>query len=71
MFYSVFNGTLREKELVLCLKTEFSDRLGGDVLTSGKGNDRIIQGFAKIILILKYYNECKNENGHRFKGVWL
>lgn len=44
---------------------------GGDVLTSGKGNDRIIQGFAKIILILKYYNECKNENGHRFKGVWL
>jgi len=29
VFYSVFNGTLREKELVLCLKTEFSDRLGG------------------------------------------
>ena len=23
---------------------------GGCVLTSGKGNDRIIQGFAKIIL---------------------
>ena len=44
---------------------------GGCVLTSGKGNDRIIQGFAKIILILKHYNECKNENGHRFRGVWL
>ena len=29
MFYSVFNGTLREKELVVCLKTEFSDRLRG------------------------------------------
>ena len=44
---------------------------GGCVLTSGKGNDRIIQGFTKIILILKHYNECKNENGHRFRGVWL
>ena len=44
---------------------------GGCVLTSGKGNDKIIQGFAKIILILKHYNECKNENGHRFRGVWL
>lgn len=44
---------------------------GGCVLTSGKGNDRIMQGFAKIILILKHYNECKNENGHRFRGVWL
>ena len=44
---------------------------GGGVLTSGKGNDTIIQGFAKIVLILKYYNECKNENNHRFRGVWL
>lgn len=44
---------------------------GGCVLTSGKGNDRIIQGFAKIVLILKHYDECKGENGHRFKGVWL
>lgn len=44
---------------------------GGGVLTSGKGNDTIIQGFAKIVLILKYYNECKGENGHRLKGVWL
>ena len=39
---------------------------GGGVLISGKGNDTIIQGFAKIVLILKYYNECKGENGHRF-----
>ena len=39
---------------------------GGGVLTSGKGNDKIIQGFAKIVLILKYYNECKGENSHRF-----
>lgn len=44
---------------------------GGGVLTSGKGNDRIIQGFAKIILILKYYNECEDENDHRSRGVWL
>ena len=44
---------------------------GGGVLTSGKENGRIKQGFAKIILILKYYNECKDENDHRSRGVWL
>lgn len=27
---------------------------GGCVLTSGKGNDRIILGFAKIVLILEH-----------------
>lgn len=37
---------------------------GGGVLTSGKGNGKIKQEFAKIILILKYYNECKDENDH-------
>lgn len=48
-----------------------NEKISGGVLTSGKGNDTIIQEFAKIVLILKYYNECKGENGHRFKGVWL
>ena len=44
---------------------------GGGVLTSGKGNGKIKQEFAKIILILKYYNECEDENDHRSRGVWL
>ena len=44
---------------------------GGGGLTSGKGNGKIKQEFAKIILILKCYNECEDENDHRSRGVWL
>ena len=65
-------GKTVKKPLKTFFKLEKAQKFGGGgVLTSGKENGRIKQGFAKIILILKYYNECKDENDHRSRGVWL